>query len=183
MTIDDIFSKIGSHMVQGIMTHEQLMNCYLFLGLKGYAKCQEYHYISETKSYAKFCRYKVNRFSSLVKTTDIVNPQIIPATWYGNARESVNSKTRTEAMAAALDEWIRWEESAVSLYQESYKALLDLGDIATADFINKFILDAEEELTFARNEKLRKLSIGFDIVSVMEEQQDWKKKYKKLLKK
>lgn len=182
MTIDEIFSVMASHMIQGIMTHEQLMNSYAFLGLEGYAKCHEYHYISETRSYIKFCRYKNRHFSSLISPGSLITPEVIPKSWYGKVRESVDDKTRAEAIIAALNEWINWEESTVSLYKKCYSEAFTLGDIPTAKFIESYILDAEEELSFARNEMLLKSSMKFDIVSILEEQHTWKKKYKKKLK-
>ena len=36
MTIDEIFSLMAEHMVEGLMTHAQLADFYNFLGLKGY---------------------------------------------------------------------------------------------------------------------------------------------------
>lgn len=36
MTVDEIFSQIAGHMVEGLMTHAQLADYYNFLGLRGY---------------------------------------------------------------------------------------------------------------------------------------------------
>ena len=63
MELYDIFSAIASHMIKGMMVHEQLMNSYQFLGLAGYATCHEYHYISESKGYADLCKYAIEHFS------------------------------------------------------------------------------------------------------------------------
>ncbi len=35
MTIEEIFSEISKHMIEGIMIHAQMADYYNFLGLKG----------------------------------------------------------------------------------------------------------------------------------------------------
>ena len=45
MTIKEIYAQIAEHMIKGMMIHEQLANYYDFLGLKGYKRCHEYHYM------------------------------------------------------------------------------------------------------------------------------------------
>ena len=56
MTIEQVFSRLATRMIGGMMFHEQLMNAYLFMGLPGYAKCHEYHYISETNECFISCK-------------------------------------------------------------------------------------------------------------------------------
>ena len=179
MPIEKIFSDLSTHMIQGMMTHEQLMNSYRFLGLQGYAACHEFHYLSETKGYVTLCRYKAEHFSSIVKSGRPSDPAIIPDSWYGKRREEVNPKTRREAMEAALSEWIRWEESTLSLYSSVYKDLLDLGLIDFAEFVKSYIVDVSDELVYARNEFLQKSAMDFDIVSVLEEQDKVERSFKK----
>jgi len=41
MTIEEIFNKIASHMVEGIMIHDEMANAYDFLGLFGFAKLHD----------------------------------------------------------------------------------------------------------------------------------------------
>jgi len=91
MTASEIFSKIASHIIEGIMVHEQLMNSYLFMGLSGYAACHEYHYLSESVGYSALCEYVVNHFDMLVIDDDVPsNPGLIPNSWMNVKRTSVN---------------------------------------------------------------------------------------------
>ena len=66
MTTDKIFSLIAQHMVEGLMVHSQLADFYGFLSLKGYQKCHEYHYLSESIGYSAFCEYVVDHFDVLI---------------------------------------------------------------------------------------------------------------------
>lgn len=179
MTVEENFSRLASHMVQGMMVHEQLMNSYLFLGLKGYAACHEYHYLSETKGYVKLCKFKMDRYGTICKANVVSDPKVIPDTWYDSVRESVSFEIRKQAMSAAIDEWIQWETETVNLYNEVYKDLFSAGEIIAAEFVKEYSIDAEKELVYAKNEQLEKYSMSFDIVSILEEQKEMKHSFKK----
>ena len=185
MSIDEIFSKMSAHMVKGMMVHEQLMNSYLFLGLKGYAACHEYHYLEETKGHLELLKYCTDHYSSLIKETfdrsDV--PEIIPTSWFNFTQDTVDSNTRKQAMKAALDEWITWEQETKSLYEDIYAELLSKNEIPFAEFVKSYILDVEEEIVYAKNEKLAKSSMDFDIVSILEEQEEYERSFKKKIRK
>ena len=174
---------MSTHMIQGTMIHEQLMNCYLFLGLDGYAACHKYHYLSESKGRIKLCKYAAKRYSSVIKSGQVSDPEIIPSSWFTTFRENVNAQTRKEAMKAALNEWLKWEEETKKLYEECYSELLAKQDIAFSEFLVSYINDVDEELIFIKEELLHKTAMDFDIVSILEEQSSYKKKFKNLLKK
>lgn len=176
MSIREEFVKLASHMVKGMMTHEQLMNSYLFLGLPGYAHLHEKHYLSETKSYVKLCKYASSHYSMLLQAERVEDPEVIPPSWKDKTRESVTFDIRRQSLEAALLEWINWEESAVEVYSEAFKTLYDAGEIDAAFFVKKFLLDAEEELIFARQELISKRAMDFDIVSIIEEQEKFQNK-------
>lgn len=172
MTVDEVFTVLASHMIKGMMVHEQLMNTYLFLGLNGYAKCHEYHYISETKGYIRLSNYKLEHYGSLIKQGPFEIPEIIPESWFGFTRSAVDSETRHKAMVAALEEWIKWERQTRELYVVAFEELMQQNQVATAEFVKSYILDVEDELVYATNEKIHKSSMGYDIVSVVEEQDE-----------
>ena len=178
-----LFDELASHMLQGIMTHEQLMNCYLFLGLEGYAKCHEYHYLDETKGLIELTKFYCDTHRSIPKTVTIINPGLIPESWYESTKEDVDIKTRTEAIVAAFDEWVNWERSTKEFYDSSYKSLLSINDIESAIFLSGYIKDVNEELAYAMNERVSKLAIKFDMVSIMEEQDSLVKTFTKKIKK
>jgi len=47
MTIDEVFTKLITHMSKGIQIHNLFSQAYDFLGLYGFSKCHEYHYLDE----------------------------------------------------------------------------------------------------------------------------------------
>lgn len=176
MSTREVFVSLASHMVKGMMTHEQLMNSYLFLGLKGYAHLHEKHYLSETKGYIKLCKYASKHYSILLQAERVEDPKVIPPSWKEATRETVTPDVRRQALEAALTEWINWESEAVEVYSEAFRNLYDMGEIDAAFFVKKFLSDAEKELTFARQELLSKRAMDFDIVSIIEEQEKFQNK-------
>ena len=183
MTVVENFSRIATHMVKGMMTHEQLMNAYLFIGLPGYAACHKYHYLSETESYISLCEYAANHFDTIISTIQPIHdiPDIIPKSWFVSTRDQVDSKTRIQAIEEGFNEWLRWENVTKQLYSDTYFSLSSI-DIPASEFVKKLILDVEEEIVYAKNELLAKRSIGFDIVSIMEEQDKIERSFKKKIK-
>ncbi len=183
MTLADIYSKIAAHMVEGIMVHEQLMNCYRFFGLEGYAKCHEYHYLSETKGYIRLCKYFMDHHRGLIKVTEQRIPDIIPSSWYECKKDDMTTEVLTQGVRAAFSEWVSWEEETLKLYESLRTELISIGEIASALFMEEFIRDVDDELLFAKEERLKKSAIAFDMVSIFEEQEAAVKDYSKRLRK
>ena len=179
MTVDEIYTNLSKHMIQGIMTHEQLANYYDFLGLKGYKRCHEYHYLKETISYRKLCRYYINHHNKLINETEFEAPTIIPASWYRYTRQDVDANTKRNAIKTALDMWAEWEKSTKKLYEQSYKQLMELDEVASAMFVKGLICDVDCELKKVERYQLNKSATNYDMVIIIEEQHDKHEKYKK----
>ena len=182
MSVNDIFSKVFTHMIEGTMFHNQMYECYLFLGLKGYAACHKYHYISESIGYCNLRRYFVEKYNDLGFCAAPNSKSIIPDSWYRTSNNDISHQTRKQALMAAFQEWIKWEEATVTLYTSCYKDLEELGEISAAECIKDYLLDADEELTYAKDEMLKKSAMDFDIVSILEEQDTYERQYSKKLK-
>jgi len=170
-------------MIDGMMVHKQLMDSYLFLDLNGYAKCHEYHYICESRGYVELSRYKLEHYGSLIQQGPLKIPDIIPGSWFDVTRDSVDSETRHKAIIAALEEWIAWEKGTRELYTNLFDELMTMSEIATAEFLKGYILDVEDEIVYATNERIRKASMGYDIVSIVEEQSYTEKFFDKKIRK
>ena len=184
MSVVENFSRMASHMVNGMMVHEQLMNAYLFLGLKGYAECHKYHYLEETRSYISLCEYSVEHFDQIVTATIEPGgiPEIIPNTWKQTNKYNIIVNVKVQAVEAALEEWISWEEKTKVFYESIFDETIK-EDVAASEFVKSYILDVEEELVYAKNELLVKRAMGFDMPSILEEQEKYERSFKKKIRK
>lgn len=178
MTIDDIFSDISTHMVEGLMTHDQLATYYCFLNMQGYAKCHLYHYLSESKEYIDLKRYYHKSHNKLIKEKPVTNPKLLPESWYGHYMEDVDTTTKKSAIKTGIESWIDWETETMKLYSKAYKDALSLNEVADTRYIGTLVDGAAKELASAKSTYILLQSCNFDMVMITEMQEDKAKKYK-----
>ena len=178
MTCEEIFTELAEHQIKGMMVHEQLANYYDFLGLYGYRDCHEYHFIKESCAYRKLCRYYINHYNKLIPETEFSSPEVIPESWYRFERKDVDTSTKKNAVKQGLEKWVNWETETKKLYQRLYKEMIDNGSIASAKFLCEYIEDVDCELKKATQYWLSKESANYDMVMIVSEQHDKKRKYK-----
>ena len=182
MTVEEIFSKISKHMIDGIMTHSQLADYYNFIGLKGYSKCHEYHFLIENCNFRKLCNYYIKHFNKLIPELPNDNPHVIPTTWFGYSRVEVDSSTRKTAIQSGIEKWVNWENSTKRFYQTMYTELISLKEVAAAEEIKKYLSDVDEELEVAQQKHLENKAIDYDIFDIIAKQDEIYKKYDKKIK-
>ena len=181
MTIDEIFSHLSEHMVEGLMIHSQMSNYYNFLGLDGYKECHKYHYYSENKNYAEVCDYYLKHYNKIPMELPFNNPNVIPENWYRYKRQDVDPSIVKAGLQQGFDRWILWEKDTKATYQSFYQELCNLGEVAAAIEVKKYIKDVDDELAHAEQEQLKLKAIDYNLSDVMMMQDDIKKKYKKKL--
>lgn len=170
MSVEEVFSTLSAHMVRGVMLHEQLASYYDFLGLKGYKRCHEYHYLCESINYRKLCRYYINHFNKLIPEKDIENVNVIPMSWYRYSRDDVDTNTRRNAVKTGVETWVAWEKETKNIYEKAYKDLFEMGEVAAALKIACFIEDVDRELKQADRKHLHLMSVDYDSCVIAEEQ-------------
>ena len=116
MTVEEIFSKIAAHMIEGLMIHNEIAQQFNFLGLEGYALCHYNHHIEETHSYMQLCDYYSNHYHKLIEILEVTDPKLIPQSWYKYTTIEVDNKTRKEALQIIMNSWINWEKETKKLY-------------------------------------------------------------------
>lgn len=183
MTLEQVYSDVAAHMVEGLMVHEHLANYYDFLGLGGYKRCHEYYYLKECIEYRRLCRYYINHHNKLIPEKRVNNPEIIPEGWYNHVRQDVDTSTKKEAVRTGLTKWVEWEAKTKRFYETMYKELMDLGEVASACKIKELVLCADKELKKAQRYWLNKEAVGYNMASIISEQKCYHDKYKKKIKK
>lgn len=179
MEVEEIFSNIVAHQIEGIMFHDQMANYYRFLGLKGFAREQEHHFIEETATYQKISRYYVRHYNKLLPQKETANPQAIPSSWFNYKRQDVDTSTRRNAVDEGYTQWIKWEIDTKALYEASARSLYEAGAIASAIVVEKLVSDVERELKNAEEEKLDLEAMSYDLPGIIEMQKEYYERYKK----
>lgn len=182
MTVEEIFSILSEHIVEGLMTHSQLSDYFGFLGLKGYQICHKYHYFEENNNYRKLCDYYLSHYDKIIMEKPFSNPNLIPNSWYQYTRFDVNEATRKTAIQTGFEKWVEWEKQTKDVYEKYYQDLLDLNEIAAAEELKLYIIDVSEELASANQKYLTLIANDFNISDIITEQDFLYEKYLKKLK-
>lgn len=182
MTVEEVFSQVSKHMIEGVMIHSQMADYYNFLGLKGYSKCHEYHFISENNNFRKLTWYYLKHFNKLIPELSNDNPNVIPTAWFKHQRQEVDANTRKTAIQGGIEKWVSWEYNTKVFYQNMYKELINNNEIAAAAELKKYIEDVDNELAHAQQRHLEDKTIDFDIFEIMSKQDEIYKKYCKKIK-
>ena len=179
MTVEEIFKELSSHMIKGVMIHEQLSDYYDFLNLHGYKRCHEYHAKCEMKHLRKLHRYFINHYNRLIEEDVIENPNVIPVSWYRYTRQDVDINTKRNAVKTGIEKWVAWEQETKDLYEKMYQELMNLGEVATAKRVSCSICDVGKELKWAQRKHIDLVMADYSISYILGEQDhlhDWYKK-------
>ena len=178
MTIEEIFNQLASHMVEGIMYHDDMAKAYDFLALRGFARCHDYHHICETKSYRKLSHYYSTHYHKLIQLNKLNQPQIVPESWYKYTVMDVDISTKRNAVKELMAKWVKWETETKTLYQAMRQELCSLGEVAAALYVDCLICDVDEELIWAQKKQIKLESLGYDIGAIIQCSEALHKKYK-----
>lgn len=162
MTVNEIFENLASHMLKGAMFHEELSNYFGFLNLCCYQKRHEKHFYCELKNYRHICKYYLCHYDKLLKY-EHDSEDIIPLNWYRYERQDVDTSTKRNAVKTAIEKWVEWETETKAFYQQMYKELITLNEIATAEKLSCYIHDVSKELKEAKHHHLMLKSVDYDI--------------------
>lgn len=179
MIVEEIFTQLATHMIEGIMIHDQIKQEYDFLGLYGFAKCHEYHYLEESKGYECLIHYYATHYHRLLNIPTVSKPTIIPETWYKYNTMAVDGNTKRQATQTLMKKWVEWEQETKKLYQNMYQELCNLGEVAAATKIKWYICEVDDELKHAEKKMIKLETIEYNINTIIGWQQPMYKKFKK----
>lgn len=183
MSVEEIFTKLSEHMINGMMFHEQMANYYDFMGLHGYKRCHEYHYICETVEHRKLSRFYMNKYNKLIPEPKFENESVIPSNWYRYTRQEVDNSTKKNAVENGVSEWLKWEKETHALYSDMYNELIKIGDITAAYYVQCLICKVEKEIKHAERKQLALEATEYSLAYVVGQQDAIHDKYKKKLEK
>ena len=181
MAVEEIFSKLASHMMVGVRFHNQMAQAYNFIGLRGFAMCQTYHYIEESEGYSKLLNYYSMNYHKLIIIEQEEIAKIIPDNWYKYTTFDVDTTTKRTSIKELFTSWIDWERQTKKLYQELRQQLVYENEIDAALKIDEYITDVSKELRHAERELITLNSINYDLVEISSWQEPLYNKYKKKL--
>ena len=157
-------------MLEGMVFHDEMKRYFEFLGLDGYAKCHKHHYLEETEGYHRLCEYCISHHNKMIQPRDMKRPDVIPESWYRFDRKDVDVSTKQNGVKDAIRKWVRWEKETKSLYEEMTLELIQMEEIASAEFIKNYVKAVDEELSKADKKHIQLETVGYDIGFIVSDQ-------------
>lgn len=179
----EIFNAIAAHMIKGVEMHNNLIDLFSFLSLKGYAEQQIYQYYSENYNLLQLKQYYISHYYTLPHPEKLEAIEVIPASWLKYARADVDSTTKRQAINKSLNIWLTWEKETKLFLENHYAQLLENKDSAAASFVLQFIEDVTEEIQEVYDKIIELESINYDMIEIVKEQEAYYNQYHKKLKK
>lgn len=179
MELKEIYSKIITHQINGIMLHHRAESLFDFLmlnGLKSWSECQ---YFKESLCMRKTICYVINHHNIMPKEEQPSEPDIIPSSWYGYTRFDVDISTKKSKIKEMFSKWHDWERDTKKFYSDMYNELINIGHIADSVEIKKLISDVDKELKCIDKKWLEYKSVDYNMDYIMKDQFDIHEKYNK----
>lgn len=167
MSIEEIFTNIANHMLEGIKFHDQVAICYDFIGIKTYAKDHMKQFIEESQYYRSLLHYYSSHYHRLLKIDTPKDMKIIPDSWYKYSTMSVDVVTKQNTIKDLMKKWIDWEKSTRQLYEDMFQAAFEIKDFAASHYIKKLILKVTKELKEAEQLFIDLESISYDMPTII----------------
>lgn len=174
----EILSKISERQVLALMFHEQMADYYDFLGLHGYKRMHEYHYLKESSEMRATHRYCINHCDHLIERIHVDNPKILPISWNGISRFQINPELKRKAIIEGFERYHKFTKENKEIYSGFFKELTTDGEIATANKVNELVKCYDCELKIIERKILDLEAIGYDMKQIMLEQHEIHEDYK-----
>lgn len=183
-TASEVFSKISSRLIEGMMLHDRLADYYDFLGLMGFKRIHEYHFLRDSADLRGVKRYYINHFNMLLPDGEVTPEWNIPESWAGHYREDVRIETKKNAVKAGTEKWSEWAHDTKRLYETCYRDLCDIDEIAAACKVKELIMDADMSAKCADRLSVRLKGMDYDMptISIMQDEihSEYKEKTKEI---
>ena len=170
MTLQEIFIKLSNRMVGAMMVHTQLTELFTFIDLMPDIKRQKKQLHEETDGLLKLEKYCAQHHHLLVTAN---SPPSIDILNLGMLKEVSNELTpddRAYLIQYGLKEWIKWEKESKVIYEDAYRNLIDISEIAAADFVMQYVRDVDKELKNAELLYRVRDTIDWDLPTIYDKQ-------------
>lgn len=174
----DIFKKISERQIGGVMLHKNMMRAHDFLGIRCMKRLHEYRMFKELSENDGVERYAINHLNMVVIDGHIPAPFIVPEQWQYIDRLSVSNENRRRYMQEMFKTWHDWEKGTKKLYEECYKELCDMGEVAAAKKVGKMVADIDMELKGLERKFILFNEIEWDLKTIMMFDDEWHDYYK-----
>jgi hypothetical protein len=170
MPMHEIFKKLSNRMVGAMMIHTQLTELFNFIDLESDAKRQKKQLHEESDGLLKLEKYAAQHHHILITSDNPPQVDILNLDILERLNDKLSPDDKIRLIQYALKEWIEWEKKSKVIYEDSYRNLVDMSEIAAADFVLQYVKDVDKELRDAELLYRIRDAIDWDLATIYDEQ-------------
>jgi len=170
MPMHEIFKKLSNRMVGAMMIHTQLTELFNFIDLEADAKRQKKQLHDESDGLLKLEKYAAQHHHILITSDNPPQVDILNLDILEHPNDKLSPDDKIHLIQYALKEWIEWEKKSKVIYEDSYRNLVDMSEIAAADFVLQYVKDVDKELRDAELLYRVRDAIDWDLTTIYDEQ-------------
>lgn len=166
----EIFKKLSNRMVGAMMIHTQLTELFNFIDLESDAKRQKKQLHEETDGLLKLEKYAAQHHHILITSDNPPQVDILNLGMLKQPNDELSPDNKIYLIQYALKEWIEWEKESKIMYEDAYRHLVDMSEIAAAEFVLRFVKDVDKELRDAELLYRVRDAIDWDLPTIYDKQ-------------
>ena len=170
MTTHNVFTKLANRMVGAMMIHTQLTELFNFIDLKSDAKRQKKQLHEESDGLLKLEKYVAQHHHMLITSNNPPQVDILNIGILKQHNDELSPDNKIYLIQYAMKEWIEWEKESKIMYEDAYRNLVDMSEIATADFVLQYVRDVDKELRDAELLYRVRDAIDWDLATIYDKQ-------------
>ena len=179
----EVFNQISNRLVEATMMHSELGDLFAYLGLDGFAKTQDYQFLSENYERQLVNRYAIYHLGYVVSNGGVRGSKYIPSELNGVSRVDVNVLDKKDMTRYAVETWVNWETETKELYGNWYVDLCDNHCISSSLFVDGLVRDVDDELKRANEILVELKNVNFEMRDIVLIQEKYEREYDKMLRK
>lgn len=166
----EIFKKLSNRMVGAMMVHTQLTELFNFIDLEFDAKRQKKQLHDESDGLLKLEKYAAQHHHILITSDNPPQVDILNLGMLKQSSDQLSPENRAYLIRYAMKEWIEWEKESKIMYEDAYHNLIDMSEIAAADFVLQYVRDVDKELKDAELLYRVRDAIDWDLPTIYDKQ-------------
>lgn len=170
MTAHEIFAQLSDRMVGAMMTHTQLTELFTFLDLTADVKRQKKQLHEETDGLLKLEKYFAQHHHMLITSENPPKVDILNVVMLKDENSKLSPDDRIYLIQYGMKEWIKWEEQSKIMYEDAYRNLIDISEVAAAEFVMQYVKDVDKELRDAELLYRVRDAIDWDLATIYDKQ-------------
>lgn len=170
MTLHEIYTALGNRMVGAMMIHSQLIQIFAFVDLLPDMRKQENQLQEETHGYSELCKYYIQHHHDILVANNPPQIDILDMPLLDKSTDDLTPEDKMRLIQYGMNEWIKWEKQSKILYEDSYRNLVDISEVASAEFITRFVRDVDLELKEAERIYRVRKGINWNLDTIYDKQ-------------